>query len=103
MWVVAPALALAGFGIALFNVNQLTLRQRVTPTRLLTRMNATVRFVIWGMIPVGAFLGGLLAGAVGTRRTLVIAGVGSLFATLPLFFSRVRALRAMPEPCRAAG
>jgi len=61
-------------------------------------MNATIRFVIWGTIPIGSFLGGLLGGVIGLRPTLWIAGIGGLFAFLPPLFSPVRKLREIPEP-----
>ncbi|HZI12476.1 MAG TPA: MFS transporter [Myxococcus sp.] len=96
--VLAVALALAGFGVALFNVNQISLRQQLTPASLQGRMNATVRFLIWGTIPAGAFLGGLLGGSLGLKPTLLIAGVGSLLSSLPLVQSRLASLHELPPP-----
>lgn len=89
-------LSLALFGSTMFNVNQMSLRQQVTPLELQGRMNATVRFAIWGMIPIGAAAGGALADAVGTRPALIVAGAGSLLASLPIWLSR-RRLDARPE------
>ncbi|MFD4903905.1 MFS transporter [Kitasatospora purpeofusca] len=84
-------------GITVYNIAQVSLRQAVTPTNMLARMNASVRFVVWGTLPVGATAGGYLASTVGTRRTLwLIAGIG-LLSCLPLILSReVRALRTFP-------
>ncbi len=84
-------------GITVYNIAQVSLRQAVTPTNMLARMNASVRFVVWGTLPVGATAGGYLASVVGTRRTLwLIAGIG-LLSCLPLVLSReVRALRTFP-------
>ncbi len=84
-------------GITVYNIAQVSLRQAVTPTNMLARMNASVRFAVWGTLPVGATAGGYLASAVGTRRTLwLIAGIG-LLSCLPLLLSReVRALRTFP-------
>jgi MFS family permease len=98
---VTLGLGIAGFGIVVFNVNQLSLRQHVTPLALQGRMTATVRFLIWGMIPAGAFVGGALSDGVGARVALVIAGAGSLLSSLPLLTSRLAAFRAIaevPEP-----
>ncbi|HEX5751155.1 MAG TPA: MFS transporter [Archangium sp.] len=100
--VLAGALALAGFGVALFNVNQISLRQQLTPASLQGRMNATVRFLIWGTIPAGAFLGGLLGGSLGLKPTLLIAGVGSLLSSLPLVFSPLATLHEPPQPALAS-
>ena len=51
----------------------ITVRQAITPDRLYGRVNATIRFVAGGAMPVGALLGGLLGGVVGLPLTLVIA------------------------------
>lgn len=84
-------------GITVYNIAQVSLRQAVTPTGMLARMNASVRFAVWGTLPVGAMAGGYLASAIGTRATLwLIAGIG-LLSCLPLMLTReVRALRTFP-------
>jgi MFS family permease len=95
--VLSVALGIAGFAISVFNINQISLRQAVTPDRMQGRMNATMRFLIWGTLPIGGLLGGLLGGTIGLRPTLVIAGIGSLLASLPLFVPAIRALREVGE------
>ncbi|MDP9372215.1 MAG: MFS transporter, partial [Chloroflexota bacterium] len=75
--------ALLTFGGVMYNVNQVSLRQAITPGRLLGRMNATMRFIVWGTIPVGALTGGFLGEAIGLRPTLVVGAAGALLA--PLF------------------
>ena len=50
------------------NVNQLTLRQAITPHRLLGRMNAVTRFMYWGTMPLGSALGGVAAETSASRR-----------------------------------
>ena len=66
-----PFLILAIVGGAslgmLFNVNQLTLRQAITPARLQGRMNAIVRFMYWSPQALGFALGGGLAASIGLR------------------------------------
>jgi MFS family permease len=95
--VLASGLGLAGFAIAVYNVNQITLRQVVTPPPMQGRMNATIRVIIWGTIPIGAALGGFLGNSIGLRPTLLVAGIGSVLACSPLLFSRVGKLQAIPE------
>jgi len=83
-------------GLAVYNINQVSLRQAITPLRMQGRMNATMRFMVWGTVPVGSFAGGVLASNLGLRPTLWIAAIGGLFAFVPPFFSPVRTLRRIP-------
>lgn len=94
--VLGGALGICGFAIAVYNINQISLRQAVTPERLQGRMNATMRFLIWGTLPLGTLIGGALGDSIGLRPTLVIAGLGSTLACLPLVLSPVRSLREIP-------
>ena len=88
---------LGGFGSVVYNVNQVSLRQAITPDRMLGRMNATMRFIVWGTIPVGALAGGYLASAFGLQQALLIGGIGSFLAVPPVLFSAVRSLREIPR------
>jgi MFS family permease len=85
-----------GWNIAMLNVNTITLRQVVTPKRVLARMNATYRMVLFGVAPVGMSLGGLLGSAVGLRTALVISLTLMASPLLWLFFSPVFRLKQMP-------
>ncbi|MGI8857146.1 MAG: MFS transporter [Thermomicrobiales bacterium] len=87
----------AAFGSPIYNINQVSLRQAITPDHLLGRMNATMRFLVWGTLPIGALIGGALGGAIGLRPTLVIGVIGQFSAFLWVFFSPVRTLREQPE------
>ncbi|MFB9689480.1 MFS transporter [Amycolatopsis plumensis] len=66
-----------------YNVTQVSLRQRLCPRRLLGRMNASIRFVVWGSIPVSALLAGWLSSLLGVVPALWIGGVGSVLTALP--------------------
>jgi MFS family permease len=100
--VVTAVLMLASFlmGLAnpLYNINQVSLRQAITPDRLQGRMNASVRFLVWGTIPIGALVGGALGEAVGLWPTIMAMAVCSLLAPLWVLFSPVRVLRRQPMP-----
>ncbi len=85
-----------GTGV-IYNVNQVGLRQAITPGRMLGRMNATVRFIVWGTMPIGALIGGYLGGRIGLRNTFWVAAAGNVFAVLPPLFSPVRKLREIPK------
>ncbi|WP_436497270.1 MFS transporter [Actinokineospora sp. HUAS TT18] len=72
-----------GFGAVLFNVTQVTHRQLVAPERLLGRLNATMRFLTWGVIPIGALLGGVLGDGAGIQQAMWTASIG--IACGPIF------------------
>ena len=61
--------------VLLYNITQVTFRQRITPPRLLGRMNASVRFVVWGVMPISALIAGALGTWIGVVPTLWIARV----------------------------
>jgi MFS family permease len=77
---VGISLAVSGVAIVLWNVVTVSLRQRITPDRLLGRMNAAYRLVGWGMMPIGSLLGGVLAEWLGLRPTFLVAAVITLAA-----------------------
>ena len=79
---------------AVFGINSVSLRQTAAPERLLGRVNATLRTVRTGLVPVGALLGGAVAERFGLRAAVATAGVGVLLATLWIACSPVAALRA---------
>ena len=95
--VLVPAILVGGFANVVYNVAQLSLRQAITPERILGRMNSVMRFIVWGTIPLGAFTGGVLASRIGLKETLVAGGLGACLAFLPVVFSPVRSVREMPE------
>jgi MFS family permease len=86
-----------GFGATVYNVNQVSFRQRLCPDRLLGRMNATMRFVVWGVLPIGALIGGLLGTIIGLRPTLWIGAAGEAVAGVWLLASPMRSMRDFPE------
>ena len=81
----------------IYNVNQVSLRQAITPERMLGRMNATMRFIVWGTIPIGSIAGGILGGLIGLQATIWVGAIGSFLGFLPVFFSQVRTLQRIPE------
>jgi hypothetical protein len=63
---------------------------------MLGRMNATMRLIVWGTIPVGAMIGGVLGTIFGLVPVLWLAAIGGSLAFLPVLFSPVRSLREIP-------
>ncbi len=93
----AVAWLLFGFGGTLYNIAQVSLRQAITPRRLQGRMNASMRFMVWGTMPFGSLAGGALGTAIGLRPTLLVAGIGGLSAVPWVLARSVRELVAIPE------
>jgi MFS family permease len=87
-----------GAMIVIYNVNQISLRQAITPERMQGRMNATMRFIVWGTIPIGQLLGGAIATAAGLLTAIWVGALGAFLAIIPLLISPVRTLRDMPTP-----
>ena len=86
MWLATVALGLAmllfDFGGVMCGIKYLSLRQAITPDRLLGRMTATMRFLTVAAAPLGSLAGGALATLVGLRATLL--GVGALGLVLAI-------------------
>ena len=95
-WFLVVSGLIIGFATVVYNVNQVGLRQAITPNRLLGRMNATMRLIVWGAIPIGAGIGGFLGTQIGLQATLWVAAIGSLVGFLPVLLSPVRSLREIP-------
>src|SRR5437867_10329749 len=93
------AMGFAGaLGTLWYNINQVSLRQALVSLRLQGRLNATMRFLVWGTLPVGNLLGGALGEALGLYPAIVIAAFGGLLAIPWILFSPVRKLVTIPPP-----
>lgn len=92
---------LVGFGPMLWLICQTTVRQLVTPAPLMGRVNATVQTAIYGVRPLGALAGGVLAAQAGLHSALVLIAVAFALSTLVIVLSPLGRLRAMPAPAAA--
>jgi MFS family permease len=88
--------AVFGFGVIVYNVAQVSFRQRVCPPPLLGRMNASVRFIVWGSMPIGGLLGGWLGTHLGVLPTLWVSVVIIALASLPVLISPLLRMRDLP-------
>jgi MFS family permease len=86
-----------GFVILVYNIMQLSMRQRVCPPRLLGRMNASIRFVVWGVMPLAALASGLLGEHFGLVPVIWIGTAGSFLAAAPVLFSPLLGMRKLPS------
>ena len=87
---------LYSFSVLVYNITQVTFRQRICPPRLLGRMNASIRFIVWGVMPIGAIASGLLSTAIGVDLTIAIGAVGSVLACVFVLFSPLLGMRELP-------
>ena len=92
-------MAEAGLGASfvLYNITQVSFRQGLCPPGLLGRMNATMRFLVWGTLPLGGAIGGILGTLIGVRATLLVAAIGGAGAFLPVYLSPLRRMRELPS------
>jgi MFS family permease len=89
----AIGFAASSFSAVVYNVAQVSYRQAICPPRLLGRMNAAVRWIVWGTLPLGGVLGGVLGTLLGVRPTMWLAFTGSWAAGWWVFFSPLRRMR----------
>jgi hypothetical protein len=70
---------------------------------MLGRVAATMRFLIMGLFPLGALLGGVLGSLVGVRATLWVAGVLIVVSAVPVAVALRRADRLTGASSPAPG
>ena len=97
--VMAATLVVIGIAASIQDVNQVTLRQSLTPDRLQGRMNAIYRLFYWGSMPVASFLGGFLGDRLGASTAIEIGGFIALGAAIVIALS---ALGRLPQRSIAA-
>jgi predicted MFS family arabinose efflux permease len=91
------AMLVFDFGAITWGINYLSLRQAITPDRLLGRMTATMRFFTVASAPLGSLVGGALATGIGLRGTLLTVGVlGLMLSAAAVLWSPVRRHRTLP-------
>jgi MFS family permease len=81
------------FGIAIYSIHELSLRQRIVPTNKLGRINAALQFLLGGIGPSGAVIAGTLGEFIDVRTMLFIGASGILLASAWLIFSPLRTAR----------
>jgi hypothetical protein len=96
-----PLIVAGGAGmfaaVVVYNITQVSFRQRLCPPALLGRMNASVRFIVWGCMPLGGAAGGFLGAAIGVVPTFWVAAAGTALAALPVLFSPLAGMRDLPR------
>ncbi|GAB3390742.1 MFS transporter [Humibacter soli] len=85
------------FAVLVYNISQLSFRQRICPPPLLGRMNASIRFVVWGVIPIAGVAAGLLGGWIGVVPTMWLGCVLGLLSCGIVVFSPLIGMRTLPD------
>ena len=80
-----------------YNITQVSLRQAITPDRVQGRMNATMRTIVWGTMPIGSLLGGILGSTIGVVPTIILGGFIALLAAGWILAGPIR-IRVQPDP-----
>jgi len=94
---------LYGFFVLNYYVTVISLIQAITPDHLLGRTNASRRFLVQGVIPVGALLGGALGSTIGLREAMVVGAVGACLAVPFLLSSPLRRIRQTEDADELVG
>ncbi len=97
----AAGFFLIGFGPMLWLICQTTVRQLVTPSGMMGRVNATVQTAIYGVRPLGALAGGIVAAEAGLQIALVLIAASFVLSTLAVALSPLARLRTLPQPVAA--
>jgi MFS family permease len=85
-------------GAPIYNITQVSLRQRLVPADLLGRMNATMKTLVWGTLPLGMLIGGALGNTIGIVPTLVAGAIVGICAVPWLLGDAIRTLPQAPAP-----
>ncbi len=89
---------LFGFSAVAYNILQVSYRQAITPERLQGRMNAAMRWIVWGTIPLGTLAGGVIAQLTTLHTALWVGALLGVPTFLWVLFSPLRSIREMPAP-----
>ncbi|HTO25259.1 MAG TPA: MFS transporter [Gaiellaceae bacterium] len=88
---------LFGIGGMAYNITQVSLRQAITPERMQGRMNASMRWIVWGTMPIGSLVGGAIATSYSIKTALWVGAIGGAFTFLPVLLSSVAKIGEMPK------
>jgi len=96
-YVVSAVSFVNSIGVLVYNINQVSYRQALVPRELQGRMNATMRTIVWGVIPLGGLMGGSLSVIIGVQQTVGLMIVLACLGSLWILFSPMRSVREFPK------
>ena len=92
-WIIAVSGVASSYFLTVYNVTQMSLRQEICPPDMLGRMNAIFRFAVWGVMPLGSFVAGIIASWVGVEATMYIFTAASIAAGIAMGFTPAARIR----------
>jgi Na+/melibiose symporter-like transporter len=93
IWAAAAGFLFSSFSVLVWNILIMSLRQSIVPGRMLGRVHGTWRTLLWGTMPIGSVIGGLL-GRIDLTFPFLFAGGAGVLASLVFF----RFLKSLPNP-----
>lgn len=87
-------------GVTVFNIMQVSYRQRICPPGMLSRLSAMFRFAVWGVAPIGSVIGGALAELFGVRSALWVLTAALVVVSPALLASPMRRMRDFDDDSR---
>jgi hypothetical protein len=93
LWAGAVGFAVSAGSVTIWNILVMSIRQSFIPGRLLGRVHGTWRTLLWGAMPIGSLIGGLL-GRIDLTVPLIAGGAAATIASV-IFF---RFLMTLPNP-----
>ncbi len=93
----ATVIFFTSFGALIYNIPQVSFRQALVPQEIQGRMNATMRTIVWGTLPLGSLLGGVVGQFIGIQTTIGVMTVLNSVGFLWVLLSPVRAVRDFPR------
>lgn len=97
VFLLGAGFVLNGLTLAAYNVIAITVRQEIPPSELLGSVTASYRIMVFGLAPVGALVGGMLADAFGPGAALWTVSISLLCCSVVIFFSPLRAARHLAQ------
>jgi MFS family permease len=95
--------AVISFSALVYNITQVSARQALCPEHLLGRMNASIRFFVWGVMPISAISAGALATLFGVIPVMTVAAIGATFSVAFVLFSPLRGMKNIVEEAKHLG
>jgi len=100
LWAAGLGFFISSFTVTVWNILVMSLRQSIIPGHLLGRVHGTWRTLLWGSMPLGALIGGLMARV---DLSLPLTVNGAVIVVASAFFFRFLMTLPNPEDVNSSG